>query len=206
LVRLSRTRPGPAGAAEGRSRRRLDLSEWQESTWKVENGYVEVVEGPLISKREFGDCQVHLEWRSPNPPTGEVMNRGNSGVNLMGVFEIQIYDSHSIDIYPDGQAAAVYAQTPPLVNATRAPGQWQTYDIVFFAPKFEGDKLVEGPRVTMFHNGVLVHHNQEIYGGVAHRRLPKAFEAGKTTGPLLLGGHHNPVRFRNIWVRALTAP
>ena len=180
-----------------------DLSEWQESTWKVENGYVEVVEGPLVSKREFGDIQLHLEWRSPDPPTGDVMNRGNSGVNLMGVFEIQIYDSYSIDINPDGQAGAVYAQTPPLVNVTRPPGEWQTYDIVFFAPKFEGEKLVERPRVTVLHNGVLVHHNQEIHGGVAHRRLPRAIEAGKTTGPLLLGGHHNPVRFRNIWVREL---
>lgn len=180
-----------------------DLSAWQESTWKVENGYVEVEEGPLVSKREFGDIQLHLEWRSPNPPTGEVMNRGNSGVNLMGVFEIQIYDSYSIDLNPDGQAAAVYAQTPPLVNVTRPPGEWQTYDIVFFAPKFDGEKLVEKPRVTMFHNGVLVHHNQEIHGGVAHRRLPRPIEPGKTTGPLLLGGHHNPVRFRNIWVRPL---
>ena len=180
-----------------------DLSEWQPSEWKLENGYVEVTGGPLVSKREFGDCQLHVEWRSPQPPTGEVMNRGNSGVNLMGFFEIQIFDSYSVDLYPDGQAAAVYGQTPPLVNVTRAAGEWQSYDIVFYAPKYEGDKLVERPRVTMFHNGVLVHHNQEIYGRVSHRQLPQEFETGKVTGPLLLGGHHNPVRFRNIWIRPL---
>ena len=179
------------------------LSQWQPSEWRLEDGYVEITEGPLVSKREFGDCQLHLEWRSPNPPTGEVMNRGNSGVNLMGVFEIQIYDSYSVDLNPDGQAAAVYGQTPPLVNVTRAPGAWQSYDIVFYAPKYDGDKLVERPRVTMLHNGVLMHHNQEIYGGVSHRRLPKELEPGKVTGPLLLGGHHNPVRFRNIWIRPL---
>jgi hypothetical protein len=90
-----------------------------------------------------------------------------------------------------------------MVNVTRPPGEWQSYDIVFFAPKFEGEKLVERPRVTLFHNGVLVQHNQEIYGGVAHRRLPRPFEPGKVKGPLLLGGHHNPVRFRNIWIRPL---
>ncbi len=180
-----------------------DLSQWQPSKWRLGDGYVEVTDGPLVSKREFGDCQLHLEWRSPKPPTGEVMNRGNSGVNLMGVFEIQIYDSYSVDLNPDGQAAAVYGQTPPLVNVTRAPGEWQSYDIVFYAPKYDGDKLVERPRVTLLHNGVLMHHNQEIYGGVSHRRLPKELEPGKTTGPLLLGGHHNPVRFRNIWIRSL---
>jgi len=180
-----------------------DLSEWRASKWRLGSGFVEVGEGQLVSKREFGDCQIHLEWRSPQPPSGEVMNRGNSGVNLMGAFEIQIYDSYSVDLNPDGQAGAVYGQTPPLVNVTRAPGKWQSYDIVFYAPKFERDKLVERPRVTVIHNGVLIHHNQEIFGGVSHRRLPKEFEPGRVKGPLLLGGHHNPVRFRNIWVRPL---
>jgi len=180
-----------------------DLSRWQPSEWKLGDGYVEVTDGPLVTKQEFGDCQLHLEWSSPNPPTGEVMNRGNSGVNLMGVFEIQIYDSFSVDLNPDGQAGAVYGQTPPLVNVTRPPGEWQSYDIVFYAPKYEAAKLVAPPRVTLLHNGVLVHHNQQIYGGVSHRRLPKALKPGKVTGPLLLGGHHNPVRFRNIWIRPL---
>ncbi len=180
-----------------------DLSMWQPSTWKVEKGYVEVTDGSLVSKAEFGDCQLHVEWQTPDPPRGDVMNRGNSGVNLMGVFEIQIFDSYTVKIYPDGQAASVYGQTPPLVNATRKPGEWQTYDIVFFAPVYKGGKLEMRPRVTVFHNGVLVHHNQEIYGTVAHRKLPGDYPPGQTKAPLLLGGHHNPVRFRNIWIRPL---
>lgn len=180
-----------------------DLSPWQPSKWKVENGYVEVGEGPLVTREEFGDCQLHVEWQAPDPPVGEVMNRGNSGVNLMGIFEIQIYDSFNVTLYGDGQAGAVYAQTPPLVSAVRKPGEWQSYDIIFFAPKFEEGKMTEPPRLTLLHNGVLVHHNQEIYGRVAHRRLPGDIEAGRSKGPVLLGGHHNPVRFRNIWIRPL---
>jgi hypothetical protein len=97
----------------------------------------------------------------------------------------------------------VYGQTPALVNATRAPGEWQTYDIIFYAPRWENGKLKERPRVTVLHNGVLVHHNQEIYGTTLHRRLPGEIPAGLTKGPLKLGGHHNPVRYRNIWVRPL---
>ncbi len=180
-----------------------DLSQWQPTKWQVRDGYVEVTEGPLITREVFGDVQLHVEWRTPDPPEGETMNRGNSGVNLMSVFEVQVFDSHTVKVYPDGQAAAVYAQTPPLVSAVREPGIWQTYDIIFFAPKFNAGQMVEPPRLTMFHNGVLVHHNQEIYGGVAHRRLPRPIEVGRTKAPLLLGGHHNPVRFRNIWVRRL---
>lgn len=180
-----------------------DLSQFLESKWKVENGYVEVTEGNLVSKQEFGDCQVHVEWRTPNPPEGDVMNRGNSGVDLMGLFEIQVFDSVSTTLYADGQAASVYGQTPALVNATRAPGEWQTYDIIFYAPRWENGKLKERPRVTVLHNGVLVHHDQEVYGTTMHRRLPGEIPAGLTKGPLKLGGHHNPVRYRNIWVRPL---
>ena len=164
-----------------------DLSQFQPSKWKVVDGYIEVTEGSLISKREFGDMQLHVEWATPNPPRGEVMNRGNSGVNLMGIFEIQIWDSYTIHQSPDSQAAAIYGQTPPLVNVTRPPGEWQSYDFVFIAAKFDGDELVERPRVTLFHNGVLVHHNQEIYGGVRHRRLPRPFEPGKPESPLRSG-------------------
>ncbi|MBI1356090.1 MAG: DUF1080 domain-containing protein [Acidobacteria bacterium] len=180
-----------------------DLSAWQPSTWKVENGYAEVTEGALVSKQEFGDCQVHVEYRTPAPPEGEVMNRGNSGVNLMGIFEIQITDSYTVPLNPDGRAGAIYGQTPPMADATRAPGEWQSYDIFFRAPRFENGKLSENPRVTLVHNGVLAHFNQEIYGATGHRRLPQPIPAGLTKGPLLLGGHHNPVRFRNIWVREI---
>lgn len=180
-----------------------DLGKFQPSKWIVADGVIEATEGPLTSRAEFGDCQIHLEWRSPDPPQGELMNRGNNGVMLMGLFEIQIFDSSTAKIYPDGQAGAVYGQTPPRVDAALAPGQWQSYDIVLLAPKFQGGKLQSPARVTLFHNGVLVHHNQEIYGTVAHAALPGPYPPGKTTGPLSFSGHHNPVRFRNIWVRPL---
>ncbi|MGE5568388.1 MAG: DUF1080 domain-containing protein [Rhodospirillales bacterium] len=179
-----------------------DLSKWKPNTWKVENGYVEAGAGQLETIDEFGSYQLHLEWRVPNPPQGDIMDRGNNGVLLMGAFEIQIFDP-TTKIYPDGQAAAVYGQTPPLVTASRSPGEWETYDIVFLAPKFKGDKLEEPARVTVLHNGVLVHHNQEIYGPTTHARLPMAYRPGVTRAPLTLAGHNNPVRFRNIWIRPL---
>jgi hypothetical protein len=176
-------------------------SEWEPNNWKIQNGYLETVDGVLTTKRKFGDCQIHIEWRTPDPPEGDVMNRGNNGVLLMGLFEIQIFDSYTVKLYPDGQAASVYGQTPPKVDVALPPGAWQTYDIVFLAPRYKDGKLDQAPRVTVFHNGVLVHHNQEIYGTVAHAVLPKPLPAGVTTGPLSLGGHHNPVRFRNMWIR-----
>lgn len=180
-----------------------DLSQWEPSEWKLGDGYVEAAGGSLRSKRQFADCQIHVEWRTPGPPTGDIMNRGNNGVMLMGVYEIQIFDSYSVKIYPDGQAGSVYGQTPPYVNATRKPGEWQTYDIVFFAPKWKDGNLEQPPRVTAFHNGVLILHNQEIFGGVAHAKFPTPHRAGMTEGPLSFSGHHNPVRLRNIWVRPL---
>ncbi len=183
------------------------LDRFEPSSWKVQDGYVETVGASnLTSRRRFGDCQIHLEWRTPDPPEGDIMNRGNNGVLLMGLFEIQIFDSATVKIYPDGQAASVYGQVPPKVNATLPPGAWQTYDIVFLAPHFKDGKLAEPARVTLLHNGILVHHNQEIYGTVAHAALPGPYPQGVTTGPLALGGHHNPVRFRNIWVRPLDEP
>jgi hypothetical protein len=204
-----RVDPGPAGPSASTPSDAIvlfdgrDLSQFLPSQWKVENGYVEITEGNLVSKREFGDMQLHIEWRTPDPPEGDVMNRGNSGVELMGLFEIQIYESYTEKIYPDGQAASVYGQTPPLVNASRKPGEWQSYDIVFYAPRFENGKLALRPRVTVFHNGILVQHNVEIYGSVAHRTLPPEIPVNKVIGPVKLGGHHCPVRYRNIWVRPL---
>lgn len=180
-----------------------DLAAWDNDAWKVENGYVEATEGHLVTKEEFGDIQLHVEWRVPDPPEGETMNRGNSGVNLMGIFEIQIHDTYSIPLAADSRAGAIYGQTPPMATAVRKPGEWQTYDIVFLAPRFEGDELRAPPRLTVFHNGVLIHHNQEIYGQTAHRRIARPLEPGRETGPILLGAHRNPVRFRNIWLRKL---
>ncbi len=180
-----------------------DLSAWEPTDWKVVDGCVEAVGGSnLTSKEKFGDCQIHLEWMAPAPASGPWYNRGNNGVFLMGLFEIQVFDSWTEKIYPDGQAAAIYGQTPPLVNACRPPGQWQFYDIAFTAPVFDGEKLVKPARVTMFHNGVLAHLNDEIHGETGHRILPE-YKHAISEGPLTLGGHNCPVRFRNIWVRRL---
>lgn len=179
-----------------------DLSRWRKSQWKVESGEIVAGKGSLVSKEEFGDMQLHVEWMAPADWEGPWYNRGNNGVVLMGSYEIQIFDSYNEKLYPDGQAAAVYAQTPPLVNACRPPGEWQSYDIVFTAPRFKDGKLVSPPRVTMHHNGVLVHLNQEIYGTTPHKRVPGPHK-NITAGPLALGGHDCPVRFRNIWVRKL---
>jgi hypothetical protein len=180
-----------------------DLAQWQPTDWKVVDGCLEAVGGSSLTTRDqFGSCQIHLEWQAPNPPSGPWYNRGNNGVFLMGLYEIQIFDSHTETIYPDGQAAAVYGQTPPLVNATRAPGEWQVFDIIFTPPLFAGDKLAQPARITMFHNGALVHLNQKIYGETGHRILPE-YKQHVSQGPLRLSGHNSPVRFRNIWVRKL---
>ena len=180
-----------------------DLSQWQPSQWKVIDDCLVATEGELISKEEFGDCQLHLEWLVPVEATDNVMNRGNNGLFLLGAIEVQIFDSYNTKLYPDGQAASIYAQTPPLVNACRKPGQWQTYDIVFFAPRFDAaGKLAKPAYLSMLHNGLLVHHNQEIYGHTPHCRLA-SYRSIQPRGPIALGAHHCPVRFRNIWVRPL---
>jgi hypothetical protein len=179
-----------------------DTSAWQSNAWQVVNGMLEAGEGNLATKESFGDIQLHIEWLAPADFDGPWYNRGNNGVLLMGLYEIQIFDSYSEKLYPDGQAAAIYGQTPPLVNVTRPPGQWQTFDIIFTAPKWEGDRLVSPARLTMFHNGVLVHLNEEIRGETNHRVLPN-YTRPVRRGPLVLGGHDCPVRFRNLWVRPL---
>ena len=180
-----------------------DLRQWRTSDWKIENGELIAVSGNLTTKQPFGDCQLHIEWMAPNPPQGHMFNRGNNGVVLMGLFEIQVYDSYTEKLYPDGQAASVYAQIPPMVNACRKPGQWQTYDIIFFAPVFKSGKLQKPAYVTVLHNGVLVHHNQKIYGRTGHRILPRYPGKMAEKLPLSLSAHNNPVRFRNIWIRPL---
>jgi Domain of Unknown Function (DUF1080) len=187
-----------------------DLSQWLSTDggpakWKVENGYMEVVAktGYIHTKQAFGDCQLHVEFSEPTPPHGEGQERGNSGVFLMGNYEIQVLDSYDNKTYADGQAASVYGQYPPLVNAARPPGQWQWYDIVFHGPRFDaGGKLLRPARVTVFHNGVLVQDNVEPTGPTAHGERPP-YKAGPEKAPLALQDHGNPVRFRNIWIRPL---
>ncbi len=181
-----------------------DLSAWRPHQWTTENGELVAGKGALLSQAEFGDCQIHLEWLAPADFKGPWYDQGNNGVLLMGLYEIQIFDSYNVKLYPDGQAAAIYGQTPPRVNATRPPGQWQTYDIFFTAPVFADGALKEPARVTMLHNGVLVHLHAPIYGETGHR-IAAAYKRQVSAGPLGLSGHGCPVRFRNIWVRNLGA-
>jgi hypothetical protein len=173
--------------------------------WKVENGYMEVVAGAgyIETKQGFGDCQLHVEWATPAKVEGEGQHRGNSGVFLMGRYELQVLDSFGNKTYPDGQAAALFGQYPPLVNASRGPGQWQAYDVVFRAPRFDAaGKLLRPARITVLHNGVLVQDNRELSGPTAFKaRPPYAAHADRL--PLGLQDHDYPVRYRNIWVRAL---
>lgn len=179
-----------------------DLDAWAPSKWKLERGEIVAGEGSLSSKASFGDGHIHLEWMAPPDFKGPWYDQGNSGVMLMGRYEIQIFDSFNERLYPDGQAAAIYGQTPPRVNATRPPGEWQTFDILFTAPVFEGGRLVRPAAVTMLHNGVVAHLNEVIHGETGHRIVPE-YTTKVSQGPLVLSGHGCPVRFRNIWVRPL---
>jgi Domain of Unknown Function (DUF1080) len=187
-----------------------DLSAWAHkdgsaAKWKVENGYAEVVAktGYIYTREAFGDCQLHIEFAEPLPPKRESQDRGNSGVFLMGLYEIQVLDSYENKTYADGQAAAVYGQYPPQVNASRAPGQWQSYDIVFHGPRFAKDgKLLRPARVTVLHNGVLVQDNVVLTGPTEHGERPP-YKAHPEKLPLALQDHGDPVRFRNIWIREL---
>lgn len=180
------------------------LSRWQETDWTVKDGALEAGRKNLVSKDTFGDIQLHIEWAVPEklPPEMKASSRGNSGVLLMGLYELQVFDSFGTEIYPDGQAGAIYGQTPPLVNASRKPGAWQTYDIVFVAPRFKDGRLERPGYLTAFHNGVLIHHHVEILGAMAYRKLPKYTPHAEAL-PLVLQAHGCPVRYRNIWVRRL---
>jgi 3-keto-disaccharide hydrolase len=180
-----------------------NLAKWESAgDWKVADRCIISGNGHFATKDAFDNIQLHVEWMGPAGFDGPWYNRGNNGVMLMGLFEIQIFDSFNEKIYPDGACGAIYGQTPPLVNVTRPPGEWQTYDIVFIAPKFEGEKLVAPARVTIFQNGVLVQLNEEIHGETGHRIIPE-YKHKVGRGPLAFGGHGCPVRFRNIWLRPL---
>jgi hypothetical protein len=187
------------------------LAAWQSvkggaAGWKVENGYMEVVpkSGDIRTGQEFGDCQLHLEWAAPAEVKGDSQGRGNSGVFMMGRYEIQVLDCYDNPTYADGTAAAIYGEFPPLVNACRKPGEWQAYDILWTAPRFNGEQLAAPAYLTMLFNGVLVHNHQALIGPTSHRKVVP-WEAHPPVGPLRLQDHNNPMRFRNIWYRALTA-
>ncbi len=173
--------------------------------WVIRDGAIESVAGAgfLYSRQAFGDVQLHIEWATPLPAEGQGQDRGNSGVFLMGLYEVQVLDSYRNDTYPDGQAGAVYGQHPPLVNASRPPGQWQSYDIVFRRPRFDSAGQVTAPaRLTVFQNGVLIQDDVTLRGPTTWlERAPYAHHPDRL--PLALQDHGHPVRYRNIWVREL---
>jgi hypothetical protein len=184
-----------------------NMSAWQTGggaavTWPSTAGVVQTGRGTIQTKESFGDVQLHVEFATPIDVKGDSQGRGNSGVFLAGVFEIQVLDSFNNPTYPDGQAAAMYGQFPPLVNASRGPGDWQAYDITFTAPRFTGGTLDTPAIVTVLHNGVLVHHARAFWGPTAHRRIDP-YTPASASGPIRLQDHANPVRYRNIWVRRL---
>jgi hypothetical protein len=187
-----------------------DLSTWRgpggrPAGWRVEDGAMVVVArtGSITSTESFGDVQLHIEWATPAEVAGEGQGRGNSGVFLMRRYEIQVLDSFRNPTYPDGQAGAIYGQVPPVVNASRGPGEWQSFDIVFTAPRFADGQVASPARATMFHNGVLVHHAAELIGSTLHQKVG-VYEVHPEQEPIVLQDHGNPVRFRNIWARRLT--
>ena len=190
-----------------------DLSQWTHRNeqgvlsapkWIVRDGYFEVVprSGPLSTRESFGDIQLHLEWATPAEITANSQGRGNSGVLLMGKYEVQVLDSFNNPSYADGQAGALYGQWPPLVNAARPPAEWQTYDIVFEAPRFNGQTLVSPAFTTVLWNGVVVHNRKEVRGETVYRAVAE-YKPHAPELPLTLQDHGNPIRFRNIWVRRL---
>ncbi len=187
-----------------------DLSKWcsagdgLDAKWKVAEGYMEVTAkgGDIQTRDSFGSCQLHVEWRTPDEVKGDSQGRGNSGIFLMSKYELQVLDCFENPTYADGQAGAIYGQNPPLVNAVKKPGEWQTYDVIFHAPKFEGDKTVKPGTITVLLNGVLVQDHWEIKGTTFHK-VEARYEPHADKMPLKLQDHGNPMRFRNIWIRPL---
>lgn len=187
-----------------------DLSKWKsdkgEARWKVENGYMQAVKnaGSIFTKDEFGDFQLHIEFAEPEVIDGDSQGRGNSGVLIYGRFEVQVLDTFTNLTYADGQCGAMYGQYPPLANATKPPGVWQGYDIIFEAPHWDDSgKLVKKAAVTVIHNGVVLHNHKEYIGETKHREVANYAHPFPPHGPILLQDHGNPVRYRNIWIRKL---
>ena len=190
-----------------------DLSGWTSgdgkspAKWIVRDGYMEAVKrsGPVKTKQKFGSCQLHVEFATPSTVRGSGQGRGNSGVFLMDTYEVQVLDSYDNETYPDGQCAALYGRAVPLINACRGPGEWQSYDIIFHRPIFKGNEVLKKATFTVFHNGVLVHDHVVLQGGTDWRgkHAISDYEPHEDRLPIMLQGHGNPVRFRNIWVREL---
>ena len=181
-----------------------DLSSWENAeNWTIEDGVMVSGKGDARTKESFGDCQLHIEWSAPVPAKGSGQGRGNSGVFLMNNYELQVLDSYDNETYNDGQAGAIYKQTPPQVNATRPPGQWNVYDVVWTAPRFNEDGSLKSPAfITALHNGALILNHFELRGDNPFSRPPQYNKHAERL-PIRLQDHGNPVRFRNIWVREI---
>jgi hypothetical protein len=185
-----------------------DLSQWEgkkgDLSAGVEDGSINILKtGDLLSKEKFGDCQLHIEWATPPSPDTKLHSWwGNSGIFFLGKYELQVTESRESIHKADGQAGAIYGQTPPLVNAARRPGEWQTYDVVFIAPRFDKDKLVAPAYFTVFWNGVLVQGHTACMGSTRYKTVP-TYDCHDTVGPIKLQQHGSAVRFRNIWARRL---
>jgi hypothetical protein len=185
-----------------------DASAWKMAdgsavTWPMTDGVLQSGKGMIETKAQFTDFQLHVEFATPKQVKGDGQGRGNSGVFLLGQFEVQVLDSYQNPTYPDGQASAMYGQYPPLVNASRPPGEWQAYDIIFTAPRFSATGTVDKPAiVTVIHNGIVV-HNATAYLGPTEHKVIKPYVPAAATGPIRLQDHGNPVHFRNIWIRPL---
>ena len=190
-----------------------DLSKWAHSrngqlsdaTWPVKDGYFETGagRGSIVTREKFGDVQLHLEWATPSPGRGASQDRGNSGVIFMGRYEVQVLDSFENVTYADGQAAAIYGEYPPLVNVAKRPGEWQTYDIVFEAPKFKENTVVAPAYVTVLWNGVIVQHRRAVMGSTSATTTIHQYTPHDPELPLTLQDHSHPVRYRNVWIRRL---
>ena len=207
--------PGSCGNAPSDATVLFDgtnLDQWRmndgsPAVWKVEDGYAEVIPGTgnIFTKEKFGSVQLHLEFASPTEIEGNGQKRGNSGIFFFdNRYEVQILDNYENPTYPDGTVGAIYSQYPPLVNAIRKPGEWNTYDIIWHAPEFDGQRLVKRAVITVILNGVVVQSNTPILGDTKIKRgeLPH-YTAHPSTGSIQLQHHKNPVRFRNIWVRSI---
>ena len=188
-----------------------DLSQFERSgggdaRWKVQDGFIVAVpnSGSIRTKGKFADFQLHLEWAEPGDAKGSSQGRGNSGVLMNGIYEVQVLDCYNNKTYPDGQTGGLYGQTPPLVNACKPPGEWQTYEIIFESPRWDGeDKLVKKANVTVIHNGVLLHHRRELTGTTPHQQNGNYNKPHPPEMFIELQDHGNAVRFRNIWVRSI---
>lgn len=176
---------------------------FEDHEWRIEDGTLVATQGGLRTKQAYGDFQLHLEWRTPDPALADrTGNIGNSGIYIMERYEVQIYDSYSARIYPDGSAAAVYGQHPPLVNATHPPHTWQSFDIIWHAPIFVEGELIKPAYVTVLHNGIVAQNHVEVLGPTGHKTA-QAYRPHESRLPFYLQAHGSPVAFRNIWIRDL---